>query len=762
MRKAAILLFMLVLFSGCVEERQITVTGYEQIQSMSGSDLTGDGVNDFILTTYGSKPINPEAGVYIKKTVAVYPVSLDAQIITYTPMTEYDLQYVKNRISEFSEAKEGGEGSCFSSLGVDRAKCVDAESCAEECSSTACERAKEYGENTLGNELYMFNRDSEELDRLASEVGAISSVSTQAERDALGEKITRIMALSSKLSSNLMFRQDVFNVCGKPSYDSGTLAAALSRVGNATIGAGNYEYKVAIIVEREPGDQNLELYVKDSPPLLLSVDQLTLDVLEDGKLFEKEPLTVGWNAVELDASRKVLYYDFVSATEPSDEILSKWRFPKVTERNLMALTYLAQAKEHPVGAFIFYVSESAFNSALFLGYYAALGTAFSVWVVLLFLLIFLGELAYFILKAIMDRKNIRETLIDSFGAPMADWKTYAAAAFVLVGSAIMVNMFYIAPVSTTGFSVEELATTLGSDPAGAACVLLFIIGVYTFFLVVEDWLKGLILGPEYYQLKSATKEENLRALSELRESWQALKMRVEDLSKTGMLVTEEYGVIVSVPLERLEQMIASGKQGMAKQLLLFNQERLESLDHKLDEKVNVMNQKWPEWEKDLEKALSGSDHVPLNTLLFIPLQWREWAVEKYIGQNRAKGYTLDGDVVIRRAVKVDELLARKVEEMVKNGIAKQEVLLSQDMAISNSFGKGKRTIAGALFLKLKKYSEALSKKMGAKEVRRFVVSGEKTAAVYVSHGTYHAFIAADKARIKEVVEEWNGMLEKLK
>jgi hypothetical protein len=762
MRKVAILLMMLLLFYGCVEERQITVSGYEQIESISGSDLTGDGVNDFILATYGAKVINPEVGVYIKKTVAVYPVSLNAQIITYGPMTEYDLQYVKNRINEFSEGKEGGEANCFSRLQVSRAACVDAESCMGECSSDICGRVSAYAENAFGNELYLFNYDSGEMDELIAEIGETESVGTQGERDALAEKITRLMALSAKLSSNLVFRQDAFNACTRPTYDSGTLAAALSRLGNATISSGNYEYKVAIIVESEPNEETIELYVKDSPPLLLSIDQFTLDVLEDGKLFEKEPLLVGWDAVPLDSSRKVMYYDFVSSTEPSDEVLSKWKFPNVKERNLKAMTYINQAYEHPVGAFVFLVSEYAFNSTLFMGYYAAVGAAFSVWVILFFLGIFAAETLYFTVKAAMDRRNLREALTDSFGAPMADWKMYAAVSFVLVGSAVMLNLFYVAPVSTEEFGVGELIATLGADPAGAGCVLLFIIGVYTFFLVIEDWLKGVVVGPEYYQLKSATKEENTGMLSDLRESWQALKMRVEDLSKTGMVVSEEYAVIVSVPIERLEQMIATGKQGMAKQLIVFNLERLESLDQKLDEKVNVMNQKWPEWEGEIGKALSGNDHVPLNTLLFIPLQWREWAVEKYISQNRAKGYALEGDVVVKREIKVDELLSKKIGELVKAGIAKQAVLMSQDKEAFNSFAKGKRTVADVLFLKLKAYSEALSKKMGGSEVRRFVVSGDKTAAVYVAHEGHHAFIAGERGKIKEIVEEWNGMLEKLR
>ncbi|MBN2121491.1 hypothetical protein JW721_00325 [Candidatus Micrarchaeota archaeon] len=762
MRKVAIFLLIFLLFYGCIEERQISVSGYEQIESLSGTDFTGDGINDFILATYAPKVINPEVGVSIKKTVAVYPVSLSAQVISCMPLTDYDLQYVKNRINEFDEARSSGESSCFSALGMGGGTCTDVDNCLTQCTSYACTRAKSFGENTFGNELYVFSHESSEMDKAIADIEGTVYTGTEAQREELIEDITTLMALSSKISSSLLFRSDAFGACSRPIYDSGTLSAALSRLGNITVTSGSYEYKVGIIAESDPNEESIELYVKDTPPLLLDIDPVTLDVLEDGTLFEKEPITVGWDALELDASHEVMYYDFVSADEPSDEVLSKWKFPKIKERNLKALTYVNQVLSHPAGATVFIVSEYVFNSTLFLGYYAALGAAMSLWVILLFLLVFLGELLYFIAKAVMDRRNMREALLDYFGAPMTDWKMYGMVGAVLMGAAAMINLFYVAPVASENFLIDELVATLGSDAAGAGCVLLFVIGAYTIFLVIEDWLKGVVVGPGYYRLKNATKEENTRILADLRESWQALKMRVEDLSKTGMVVTEEYAIIVSVPIERLEQMIATGKQGMAKQLIVFNQERLEGLNQKLDEKVNVMNQKWPEWEVELAKALESSDQIPLNTLLFIPLQWREWAVEKYISENRAKGYVLEGDIVTRREVKVDDLLTKKVEEMVKSNLAQQAVILSKDVEVFNSFAKGKRTVADVLFLKLKAYSESLAKKMGANEVKRFVVSGGKMAAVYVSHDGHQAFIAAQKGRIKEVVDAWGGTVEKLK
>lgn len=762
MQKAvAAALFMLLLFYGCVEERQISISGYEQIDSISGKDINGDGANDLVYYTFGEKSIDDAAGITMRKTVSVHPLSINVRMANYSNVNAFDLQYIKGKVAQFRQLKNEGEYECLSKLNLERAACTSEDTCLATCKSATCSKSAAYGEETFGYELYMFNSNAQELDQYIREIDALSSVSTAEEKDALAEKLALMMGLTGKLSSNLLFRYDAYGICNPPNYDGNLLADALSRLGKAELETGTYGYEVAILIESRGSEEFIELYLTDTPPLLLNMDEFSLDILENGKLEEKEPLTVGWDAIAVDGPHKILYYDFASSTEPAEEILTKWKFAKIKERNLKGLAYINEIYEHPVGNFVFSVAGTVFESTRFMGYYAAVGAAVSVWVIVMFLALLMLETIYFLLRAVMDRKNIRESMVESFGAPMADWKTYTAAGLLLMGASVIINLFYTSPVEHPGFGIEELISTLASDFAGAGCVVFFVIGAYTIFLVVEDWLKGIMLGKEYYELKGATKEENIRDLGRLRESWQALRMRVEDLSKTGMVVTEEYAVIVSVPIERLEQMIASGKQGMARQLIRFNQERLEGLEKRLDEKVNVMNQKWPEWKTELAKALSSSDQVPLNTLLFVPLQWREWAVEKYISENRTKGYVLEGDIVFRREVKVDDLLSKKIKDMIGAGIAKEALLLSQDTELFNSFEKGKKTLTEVLFLKLKSYVIALSKKMGAREVRRFVVSGAKGGAVYLSYNKYHAFIFAERSKIRNVVDEWAQITERL-
>ncbi|MBD3398036.1 hypothetical protein GF412_02575 [Candidatus Micrarchaeota archaeon] len=761
MRWLPIILILALLFYGCVEERQVSITGYEQVEAITGTDLTGDSANDLRLYTYGAKEVNEEVGLYMRKTVTVYPVSYSANLIDYPQVTPTQLQSIKEYVGEFVEMKDAGEDACFAKLGVDSASCEDEGSCLEQCTSTTCSRVAKFNEECFAHELYLFSYNSQELDQLATEIGAIDSVSTQGEKDALAGKLANMLALSAKLEASLLFRGDALDACSAPTYDTSKLRAALSELGSYELEAGSYEYKVAILLDGGDEDEFIELYITDSPPIAMSVEQFSLDVLGNGRIYEKDPLKVGWEGVEVSAPHRLVYYDFVSQSEPDEETMSKWRYPKVKERNLTALKYINQIYENPLGQFIFGVSAGIFTIFLFMGYYSALGAAVSLWVVLLFLLLLLLETLYHIIRAFMDKKNIKQVLMDAFGAPMADWKIYTVVGAVLVIAAVLLNMFYTSPVESRAFEMESLIMNLGSDIMGAVVVVVFVIGAYTLFLVVEDLLKGAILGKDYYELKGATKEENLKALAELREIWQALRMRIEDLSKTGMVVTEEYAIIVSVPIERLEQMIASGKQGMAKQLINFNQERLETLDARLDEKVNVMNEKWPEWKEELGKALAGNESVPMNTLLFIPMQWREWAVEKYISENRTKGYVLENGVIVKREVKVDELLTKKLKDLLKKKSVKHAVLLSKDLEVYNSLHKGKKTVVDVLFLKLKSYVGALSKKMGGNEVRRFLVSGEKHAGVYLSHNSYDAFIIAEKAKIREVVEDWNAMVEKL-
>jgi len=756
-----IFILMALLLFGCVEERQVSITGYEQIETITTTDLTGEGVNSIQTYRYSPKSINDELGIYMRKIVTTYPISLDVSVVNYSEVTPTDLQQIKTLVNEFETTKNVGESACFAKLGLNKNACVDDDSCLQSCTGSTCTSAAAYNTESLGHELYLFNYNSQELDHLIAEVEATNSATTQEQKDLLAGKLSTMLVLSAKLQTNLLFNSDALRACNQPTYDTEKIMEALDIVGEVDLDTYSYEYQVLIVVDGGSSQEHIELYITDSPPLTITPDPFSIDFLGNGKLYEKDPLIVGWDGVELDGAHRFVYYDFASQTEPTEEVMTKWKFPKVKERNITALSYLNQIYENPILNFIFTISATVFAMFSFLGFYAAVGAAVSVWVIALFVLILILEIIYYVIRATMEKKNVKEVLMDGFGAPIADWKIYVGVGLALIIASIVLNITYTTPVDSNAFDIETLVLNLGSDVVGAVCVLLFVIGVYTLFLVAEDLFKGLIIGKDYYELKGATKEENLKGLSELREKWQALRMRVEDLSKTGMVVTEEYAIIVSVPIERLEQMIASGKQGMAKQLIKFNLERLDGLDKKLDEKVNVMNEKWPEWRGELAQTLEGSDSIPLNTLLFIPLQWREWAVEKYISENRTKGFVLEGDTIVKREVKIDEILTRKLKSLLKKKTVKQAVLISQDIEIFNSFNKGKKIVVDVLFLKLKAYVRALSKKMGANEVKRFVISGEKNAGVYVSHDNYEAFIVSEKSKIKEVVEDWNKMVDNL-
>ncbi|MBD3389732.1 hypothetical protein GF415_02135 [Candidatus Micrarchaeota archaeon] len=761
MRWLTIFLLFSLLFYGCVEERQVSITGYEKIQSISGEDISGDGTAEIKTYEYSPESIDKELGIYMQKMVITYPVSFDVGITGYLPITDMDLSEIKQDVAEFQEKRKEGESACAAALNLDADECLDEESCLSSCSSQACENTKKYNEEALGREIYLFNHYGDELDRVADEINEIDSVATQEEKDVLAGKLSTMIALSGAIKSSLLFSDDGFGACAQPQYNISMIREGLSKIGDVEMSPAQYDYKVLIFIKDGKTEDVVELYIKDSPPALVSVEPFSLEVLGNGKTYEQEPLTVGWDKVEADFPGKFLYYSFSSETAPDESVMGKWKYPGVRERKLSAIKYFNEFYENPIGNFMFSFSAGVFSLFLFLGYYPAIGAAISVWLVLFFLAMLALETIYHIVKAGVDRRDSKEALLDAYGAPMSDWRIYAGVGFALVMLAVLANMFYTAPVESQAFEAENLMATIGSDFAGAIVILIFIIGVYTIFLVVEDVLKGLMTGSDYYALRGATKEENMEGLAELREHWQALKMRVEDLSKTGMKVRDEYAMIVSVPIERLEQMIASGKQGMAKQLIRFNRGRMETLEKRLDEKVEIMEEKWPEWEGELAHALSGNEKVPMNTLLFIPMQWREWAVEKYISEHRKKGYVLEGDVIIKREIEVDKILEKKLREMLKKKSVKQAILLSEDVEAYNSFPKGKKSVANVLFLKLQEHIRVLSKKMGASQVKRFMISGEKNAAVYLEYKNHQALVVSDRAKVKDVIGEWEDTIEDL-
>lgn len=753
MHKQLILaLFLAFLLFGCVEERTISVSGYETIESISGMDLSADGINDVLSYSYRSIPIDQPAGISMTRTVSVVPFSYSFIISSYNDPA--DLAGAKAAIQEFDSARKQGETTCTARLQISLASCADSQSCTQNCRSDYCAVAQKSTGDSFGRELLDFKDKSSEMDRITAELLNTQTLPSQAEKELYIRKIVRIMALSTDLSYNNIFNSRTYNLCAPLDLRLNKLKEAAGKVGNVQIDADRYRYRVAEVVTGGGGDEHIFLFIQDTPPIILTIDELSVDI--DGTIYQRAPLKLGWENVELNAQRKILTYDFTSPDSPEETSMSRWNNPSVNERNIKFLGIFDAFASNPVISLFLAISKSVFTLfySLGVGYYAALGAAASFLLYILLFVIFIATLLYYALRAYIDRKVIMEYVSEEMGPPITDWKNYIGMGVILIVLCLILGALYIRPVEAGDFDLPTIQIRLTSDILGAITSLMFIFGAYTIYLVAEDRLKGLIFGEVYYHAKGATKEENLNAIARLKVLTGNLKSRVETLSHVGMDVKEEYATLISVPTDRLEQLIDMGKQNTAKSLIDFHMEKIDAMDKGLEQKVRIMEESWPVWNSEIERALDQSEEVSVESLVSIPMQWREWAVSKFISEHRGRALVLEENRIKRRKVSMENLISTTLAETKRAGLVQTSIIMQAGKVLSNSFSKGNSAVGAVLFLKLIGYTKAISKKFGEEEMKRFVIMGKRNAAVCLPDGGTAPLLFTERSKLKELMEEW--------
>ncbi|GEM_PF-1169680 len=764
MRKAAILLLLAgLLMFGCVEERSTSSTGYEKIETVYGKDLDGDLQNEIMAYTYRPVEVDADYGIEMQKTAIVSPYSYAYSIAAYNEVALPQISDIQGKLQQFGSEKAQAESICTSRLALNARDCVDRESCVEACASKSCVSAAESGADTLGKYLQEYVDGKEKMGGLLDELLAMNGLSTQVQKELFVEKAVQLRELSEDAEANPLFNSDVFGLCPSPAYRVDLLEGAVAQVADVELAATHYRYRAFEVVTGGGGDEYIELFIRESPPLLLEAEGLSVDVSGDGTntVYQKEPLKIGWENVGLEGPREVVEYDFVSVDAPAEDIMARWSVPSVLERNFRLLSYFNSVLQNPLFAFLFGVSAGAFMLfySLGLGYFAALGIVLGLWVAAAALVVLALSAAYIAAKAYLDKKNMHDRLVDQLGPPLADWRMYAITGAVLLMVSVAVSLFFVSPVEIGALDVTGILTKLSTNLVGALAAFVMVVAVYSLFIVGEDRLKGLALGQEYYSIKGATKEEDVKLLNELKRKLGELKERVEGLSRMGMNVDDEYATLVSIPVERFEQMIEVGKVNMAKQLITFNTDMLLEMEKKLDQKEEVMSKNWPEWKEEIDRAVKLSEQVPLETLLSIPVQWRDWAARKYLSEHRGRALVLEDGMIKRRKIAVEEIVSRMMADFKKSGLVKAGILLHKGKPVYNSFSKGNRTVGTVLFMKLSEYAKGMAKKFGDSELKRLVVSGKGNVAVYLVHGDYRALLFTERGSVRELLETWNKSLE---
>jgi|GEM_PF-2236313 len=754
MRRVAVSLvfFLLLLSSGCIAEKKVEMGQYEKIYSMSFEDVDDDGFADVRYYRFSPHTAeDKEVKLAVARIVIVSPKEAEAIVYDVNEISEQEAGEMQSLMLSFSAGKKESELQCRQSIGIGTGSCTSAETCADVCTSPSCRKYKEYAREPLGYSIYSFYEDTNELDKLVSEVeNSIPALSTasKSQRALVLQKLDRIFVLAMRINANPLMDKNAFGLCLPIHYDIETLKQVANKLGNSTRTITSYEYIVVLQVDSEAKGAYVETYVKDGLPNAVSSTMTKLNLFQGGNVYAHAPVRIMWPGIKSSTYPKYfLFYSAVSTLEPRQEIFERWGAPEVTLRviSLEAIPFFMDALN---------ITKSVFAQTVAYGYYIAFAVSMAVWSIVCLIALQILKSLFAVIFAITDRRDIVREFVRSFGEANIYLGRFALGAVLLLAIGYALQTYVAKPVAEQELVFSSMLEHMGKDLVGFLAFISFFLGINLVYLIIEDRVKGAVGGKEYYKsITELSPQANALKLKDLKKLMEELRHEINVYNEKRIDTSKEYDLLLSVPLERLEKMIAENEdQRAVRDIIKAYTEKIEDAKATLKEKEEISRESWAKWEAYIFSLLEESDAVALDAMISIPQAWRVWAANKFIEEHPEEGVVLEGEVLQRSAKGPEGTAQNLITAMVRKGVATGGVVLKDGKMLGGYFGKGKANVLKILILKALSEMESLTKGMFGEEIEKVEVDGKKEKAFVIKEGNATAFVICPHEKIDEAKE----------
>jgi len=188
---------------------------------------------------------------------------------------------------------------------------------------------------------------------------------------------------------------------------------------------------------------------------------------------------------------------------------------------------------------------------------------------------------------------------------------------------------------------------------------------------------------------------------------------------------------------------------------------LEDLIFRLDEKLKAASS-WPDWKKVIENILKFKEKVTEDELAAIPLDWREWAMRRFVAEH-GEGIMLEKNEIIKLQQRIfDEKVIHSSINPIKEIDGVEDVVISRiDGLVIHSTTKTGKLIS-AIASKLISKSSHFSQELSRGKVQSILLCAEKKmAAVSVMNEIMVICIADRNADIGIILANLKATAEKL-
>jgi len=741
-----VLIFSLFLY-GCISQSSYPASTKEAVSSVQTMDLDKDGSADVIV--YDFAPIQNNNLTLKRQVVAVARTS--AHYTSLKGVPSFELLETRSKLDTVDSKQKTALEACAASAGL-KQDCTTSSACTVLCSgSTKCKRSLDKYPEAIPAAMIEFVDDRNSVDEVL--LNARNQVlnleaSNQGEKDAYLQNLRSTVSNIALVYSNPLYTRAEFGVCSIPEIDLSDLIAAQAQIGDYSVDVDDYVYYVTVSAKSSGGEQTSGVELADSiPATIAGLDDIAseqkIETVQNGSGY-----LVKWKSARFTNDGAMLGYRFVSS-DPPQNVANAFSSPILTI-NTLDLGVLG-------------ITESFFGFAHVLSgnFFIALGAAIALTLILILIIYNILVILFNVLKAKSAGENASVGLRRAVSGTELRWKSDGILGIVLLAAGYYISVFVVdqpsVPLTLVGavdyFTSLALSTDAAAGLAGVGAVFLGLILIYN---AIENKLKITVLEQAY---GIAIKEE--RGLFEMRvkrlkERIKELQKLVEEQSSEEFDVSQEYDVLTSLSVQRIEE-LSKKMNARAKSVIEEDLNRVEGAVERLTERKRTANESWDKWSGIIDKMLAEQDEVYISSLITIPASLRTWALRRYVKEKGAEGMVFERDSIKKRRMSPDSLLKNLISQELILGA----VVMKNDKVLVARMANGSATVPSVLSLKLRAYLNSLSKSLGQHEPASFATVGDKNVLVLMRIAELESMLIIPKEKFKDAVEEFKkkaGML----
>ncbi len=612
-RFSYLLLFLLLISAGCIREGTIS---YEKVElaSLQGIDVDKNGLFD--ISTYYYVPISLSTG---KEELVV-------DRFIYVRPTKFDI---------YAEGVNGSQELWQARVSTALAK---AEEHVEGCRPLYCTSLSSCRGRTEGESLAYLS-----LSRLLSDFDEAKAALTTAlirfqednNTTALATAMARLMVYERAIAEHPAVTY--FRGCRvDKEYTHYSPITVVSYTPKA------HEALELVVFKAHNMESVAQVSLTETLPFQIS-ERLELLKTTDATIKSRTPLKIAYREIKLTESDIAsVGLMVVGPFENEKALFEFWKELSINVR-------LAVVELPFMDAVMAFLAAVYGYTASFGRPYLALAVAFSsLTLALLIIDTLLSFIISFVNLYILKGYSLRRALKHSIGYVDPAWKRKLAFAALLFMAGFGAE-FYAPPLNLEGFSLAELRLAL-ENPIAFLSFLFYFTAIYFLLYVIRDRFRALLGG-------GISKERVAEGLEKLKKDIEEVKGLLEEMSSEGFDVSEEYELVLAIPLDRMERLLGKNNARLATLLNEYSS-RLAEVKAKLENRRKLAQANWEEWEHYIRENLMDKTSLPIDSLIAIPKPWRLWAVTKYLQEHPEEDLYLEGKVIKRELLSKEEKVKR--------------------------------------------------------------------------------------------------------